>query len=209
MIKTKLWFIAGVMFASQIGITQASVVAQTKGDYVDKFRQLDEVLPTPNVYRSAAGEPGEQYWQQQANYTINVRLDEEKRRIDAQETIQYFNNSPYTLKYIWIQLDQNIFRNDSMAERSATFNSKPDISLGGVDKPAKISLNQLRRQQFMADNELGFSINKVADSRGRALDFVIVGTNMRVDLPTPLKLNQNTALAIDFGFNIVEEDAVG
>lgn len=209
MIKTKLWCIVGLVFASQIGAVQASVVAQTKGDYVDKFRQLDEVLPTPNVYRSAAGEPGEQYWQQQANYTIKVRLDEEKRRIDAQETIQYYNNSPYTLKYIWIQLDQNIFRNDSMAERSATFNGKPDISLGGIDKPAKISLNQLRRQQFMADNELGFSIDKVADSRGRALDFVIVGTNMRVDLPTPLKPNQDTELAINFGFNIVEEDAVG
>lgn len=207
--KSKVWFVAGLVFASTIQIAQASAVAQTKGNFVDKFRQLDEVLPTPNVYRNAAGEPGENYWQQQANYTIKVRLDEEKRRIDAQETIQYHNNSPYTLKYIWIQLDQNIFRSDSIAERTSTFNSKPDTSLGGIDKPAKISLNQLRRQQFMADNELGFSINKIADSRGRALEFVIVGTNMRVDLPTPLKPNQKTELAIDFGFNIVEEDAVG
>jgi len=207
--KSKVWLIAGLVLASNIQVAQASVVSQTKGNFVDKFRQLDEVLPTPNVYRNAAGEPGENYWQQQANYTIKVRLDEEKRRIDAQETIQYHNNSPYTLKYIWIQLDQNIFRNDSMAERTSTFNSKPDMSLGGIDKPAKISLNQLRRQQFMADNELGFSIDKIADARGRALDFVIVGTNMRVDLPTPLKPNQKTELAIDFGFNIVEEDAVG
>ncbi|MBR9908310.1 MAG: M1 family metallopeptidase [Gammaproteobacteria bacterium] len=207
--KSKVWFVAGLVFAGTIQFAQASAVSQTKGNFVDKFRQLDEVLPTPNVYRNAAGEPGESYWQQQANYTIKVRLDEQKRRIDAQETIQYHNNSPYTLKYIWIQLDQNIFRNDSIAERTSTFNSKPDTSLGGIDKPAKISLNQLRRQQFMADNELGFSIDKIADSRGRALDFVIVGTNMRVDLPTPLKPNQKTELAIDFGFNIVEEDAVG
>ncbi|CUA88624.1 M1 family metallopeptidase [Pseudidiomarina woesei] len=207
--KSKVWLIAGLVLASNVQFAQASAVSQPKGNFVDKFRQLDEVLPTPNVYRNAAGEPGENYWQQQADYTIKVRLDEEKRRIDAQETIQYHNNSPYTLKYIWIQLDQNIFRNDSMSERTSTFNSKPDISLGGVDKPAKISLNQLRRQQFMADNELGFSIDKIADSRGRALDFVIVGTNMRVDLPTPLKPNQKTELAIDFGFNIVEEDAVG
>src|SRR5690554_1008042 len=197
-----------VLFTSMLPTVQASVVAQTKGDYVDKFRQLDEVLPTPNVYRNAAGEPGENYWQQQADYTIKVRLDEEKRRIDAQQTILYHNNSPYSLKYIWIQLDQNIFRNDSMAERTATFNSKPGINLGGVDEPAKISLNDLRRQQFMADNELGFAIEKISNASQRKLDFVIVGTNMRVDLPQPLKPGQKTKLAIDFSFNIVEEDAV-
>jgi len=207
--KSLILIATGLVASFSMNIAEASALSQTKGTFVDKFRQLDEVLPTPNVYRSAAGEPGESYWQQQADYTIKVRLDEEKRRIDAQETIQYHNNSPYTLKYIWIQLDQNIFRSDSMAERTATFNSKPDVSLGGIDKPARITLNQLRRQQFMADNELGFSIDKVADGRGRGLDFVVVGTNMRVDLPTPLKPGQKTELAIDFGYNIVEEDAVG
>lgn len=207
--KSLILIATGVVASFYMTVADASVVSQTKGTYVDKFRQLDEVLPTPNVYRSAAGEPGESYWQQQADYTIKVRLDEEKRRIDAQETIQYHNNSPYTLKYVWIQLDQNIFRSDSMAERTATFNSKPDVSLGGIDKPARITLNQLRRQQFMADNELGFSIDKVADGRGRGLEFVVVGTNMRVDLPSPLKPGQKTELAIDFGYNIVEEDAVG
>jgi Aminopeptidase N len=207
--KSLILIATGLVASFSINVADASAVSQTKGTFVDKFRQLDEVLPTPNVYRSAAGEPGESYWQQQADYTIKVRLDEEKRRIDAQETIQYYNNSPYTLKYIWIQLDQNIFRSDSMAERTATFNSKPDVNLGGIDKPARITLNELRRQQFMTDNELGFSIDKVADNRGRGLEFVVVGTNMRVDLPSPLKPGQKTELAIDFGFNIVEEDAVG
>lgn len=207
--KNILWLTLGVLATLQITVANASAVSQTKGSFVDKFRQLDEVLPTPNVYRNAAGEPGENYWQQQADYKIKVRLDEEKRRIDASEQITYHNNSPYSLKYIWIQLDQNIFRNDSMAERTATFNSKPEKNLGGVDKPARITLNELRRQQFMADNELGFSIDKVADGRGNALSFVVVGTNMRIDLPTPLKPNAKTQLAIDFGFNIVEEDAVG
>ncbi|MDT7526612.1 MULTISPECIES: M1 family metallopeptidase [Idiomarinaceae] len=209
--STLYWCSALALAATQLFSTAAysSAIQQTKGTFEDKFRQLDEVLPTPNVYRSAAGEPGEQYWQQQANYSIKVRLDEEKRRIDAAETITYFNNSPYTLKYIWIQLDQNIFKNDSMAELTATFNSKPDPSLGGVDRPARISLNQLRRQQFMTDNELGFAINKVADGRGKALDFVVVGTNMRIDLPQPLKAGDKTSLAIDFGFNIIDSDTVG
>jgi len=148
--KNILWLTLGVLATLQITVANASAVSQTKGSFVDKFRQLDEVLPTPNVYRNAAGEPGENYWQQQADYKIKVRLDEEKRRIDASEQITYHNNSPYSLKYIWIQLDQNIFRNDSMAERTATFNSKPEKNLGGVDKPARITLNELRRQQFMA-----------------------------------------------------------
>ncbi len=192
-----------------VGDVAASAIKQTKGSFEDKFRQLDEVLPTPNVYRSAAGEPGERYWQQRADYDIQVRLDEEKRRLDASETITYYNNSPYTLKYIWVQLDQNIFRNDSRAERSDTFGSHPETDLNGIDKPARISLGQLRRQQFMADNELGFAIDKVASENGQALSFTIVGTNMRVDLAEPLAPGAQTELAIDFGFNIVEEDAVG
>ncbi|WP_157982761.1 M1 family metallopeptidase [Pseudidiomarina aquimaris] len=192
-----------------VGDVAASAIKQTKGSFEDKFRQLDEVLPTPNVYRSAAGEPGERYWQQRADYDIQVRLDEEKRRLDASETITYYNNSPYTLKYIWVQLDQNIFRNDSRAERSDTFGSHPETDLNGIDKPARISLGQLRRQQFMADNELGFAIDKVAADNGQALSFTIVGTNMRIDLAEPLAPGAQTELAIDFGFNIVEEDAVG
>lgn len=54
-----------VLFCSSL--TAGAAIRQTKGDFEDKFRQLDEVLPTPNVYRNAAGEPGQQYWQQQVN----------------------------------------------------------------------------------------------------------------------------------------------
>jgi hypothetical protein len=190
------------------GVQASSAISQTKGSFVDKFRQLDESLPTPNVYRAATGEPGEKYWQQRADYQITVRLDEQRRRIEAYEDILYYNNSPHTLKYIWIQLDQNIFKQDSMAELTATFNSKPTVNLGGVDGPARLSLNQLRRQQFIADNELGFSINKIVDGDNKPLDFVVVGTNLRIDLPRPLKTGQKFKFGIDFAFNMVEEDAV-
>lgn len=96
-----------------------------------------------------------------------------------------------------------------MAERSSTFSSRPEQNLNGIDKPARISLGQLRRQQFMADNELGFEIKKISDSRGQGMDFVVVGTKLRLDLPQPLKPGQKTEFGIDFGFNIVESDAVG
>jgi predicted secreted protein len=191
---------------------QASAIKQTKGNFEDKFRQLDEVLPTPNVYRNAAGEPGENYWQQKVDYNIKVSLDEEKRRLIGSEAITYQNNSPYRLKYLWVQLDQNIFKDDSMANTANNFGGigrrGPFTQTGNENTPAKISLGELRRQQFMADNELGYEISAVKDSRGKQLNFTIVGTQMRIDLSKSLKAGQSTDFSIDFAFNIVEEDAV-
>ena len=189
------------------GSAIASSVEQTKGSFVDKFRQLDEALPTPNVYRSAAGEPGENYWQQKVNYDIDVKLDEKKRRLSASQSIEYKNNSPHTLKYLWLQLDQNIFKSDSIAETTKTF--KSTLQSLPAQKPAKLSLGQLRRQQFMTDNELGFAISNVKDEDGKALRVTIVDTLMRIDLNEPLKPGKEVEFSMDFAFNIVEEDAVG
>ena len=76
-----------------------------------KFHQLEEWWPTPNEYRNGAGAPGYAYWQQRADYDINVKLDEEKQQISGSEKIVYYNNSPDALKYVWLQLDQNIYMN--------------------------------------------------------------------------------------------------
>ena len=73
-----------------------------------KFRQLSEILPTPNVYRTASGAPGHEYYQQKADYVINVQLDEKNNIITGDEIITYTNNSPDILNYLWIQLDQNV-----------------------------------------------------------------------------------------------------
>ena len=189
-----------------------SAISQTKGDFEDKFRQLDESLPTPNVYRNAAGEPGHEYWQQQVDYKIKATLDEKKRRIEASQDITYHNNSPDTLKYLWVQLDQNKFRNDSMSAMTTTFggigNRGPASSTASSSKPAQLSLGALRRQQFTDDNVLGYNIGSVKDNKGKNLKHTIVGTNMRIDLPVPLKSGDKVEFSIDFAFNIVEEDAV-
>ncbi|MCQ8848592.1 M1 family metallopeptidase [Alteromonas stellipolaris] len=189
-----------------------AAINQTKGDFEDKFRQLDESLPTPNVYRNAAGEPGHQYWQQQVDYKIDVKLIEDTRRIEASETITYHNNAPDTLKYLWIQLDQNKFRDDSMSALTTTFggigNRGPATQSASGGKPAQLSMAALRRQQFVDDNELGYTISRVQDSAGNDLHHVIVGTLMRVDLAQPLQPKNNVTFDIDFAFNIVEEDAV-
>ncbi|MBC3765121.1 M1 family metallopeptidase [Neptunicella marina] len=192
--------------------THASTIQQTKGHFQDKFRQLDEALPTPNVYRNAAGEPGHKYWQQKVDYKIKAKLDEQKRRIEASEHITYTNNSPDTLKYLWLQLDQNKFKPDSMAELTTAFADParrgPATSAGDANTPAKLSLDELRRQQFMADHELGYELSNIKDSDGNKLHYVIVGTNMRIDLAKPLKSGQSVKFSMDYAFNIVEEDAV-
>jgi predicted secreted protein len=193
-------------------VVNADAIRQTKGDFEDKFRQLDEVLPTPNVYRNAAGEPGHEYWQQRVDYTIAARLLEDQRRIEATQDITYFNNSPDTLKYLWVQLDQNKFKDDSMSSLTTTFGGigsrGPATQAAADDKPAQISLAALRRQHFMDDNELGYTISRVVDGLGNPLNFTIVGTLMRVDLTQPLASGERVRFTIDFAFNIVEEDAV-
>ncbi|MEQ8574404.1 MAG: M1 family peptidase, partial [Fulvivirga sp.] len=73
-----------------------------------KFEQLGQMLPTPNEYRTGSGAPGPNYWQQRADYDIDVTLDDKNQRITGKETITYFNNSPDELTYLWLQLDQNV-----------------------------------------------------------------------------------------------------
>jgi len=195
-----------------ISVSSHAAIKQTKGDFEDKFRQLDEVLPTPNVYRNAAGEPGHLYWQQKVDYKIDVKLDEAARRLSASQDITYTNNSPDTLKYLWIQLDQNKFKQDSMSALTTTFggigNRGPATQGASSDTPARLSLGALRAQQFVEDTVLGYDIQKVVDGKGKALKHTIVGTLMRIDLASSLKPNSSTKLSIDFAFNIVEEDAV-
>ena len=187
------------------GIAAAQGIQQTKGDYQDKFRQLDEVLPTPNVYRNAAGQPGHQYWQQKVDYEIDVTLNEDTHSIQGSESISYQNNSPDTLNYLWLQLDQNRFRNDSIAQLSETFNrSSPEPGA-----PARVSLGQLREIQYMEEAELGYDIQSVVDGSGNALSHTIVGTLMRVDLARPLRPGAKVDFKIDYAYNIVNGDVIG
>jgi len=208
-LRSKLLLLSLALISS---ISHASAVNQTKGDFVDKFRQLEEILPTPNRYRSASGEPGRDYWQQQVDYKITAVLDETKRHLSASQQISYTNNSPETLKYLWLQLEQNRLKADSMAEMSGDFagigRRGPGTKSNNGDAPAGISFGELRRQQYYADNEPGYEISDVRDSNNKPLSNIVVGAQMRIDLPSPLKPGQTTLIKMDYQFNILEEDAV-
>ena len=164
----------------------------------EAFNQLGQTLPTPNVYRTASGAPGERYWQQEADYVIRATLDETHRRITADSKIHYTNRSPDTLRYLWLQMDQNRFKNDSLDRRSRT--------VTGEDR---VSYSDLRLQQSSADTEHGYQDVVVLDAKSKALPFTLVDTMMRIDLPQPLQSGQSIDFQIQWAFNIIDEEALG
>ena len=196
MIKTINKIFISIFLLSFIQLSSAEI-NQSKGLFEDKFRQLDESFPSPNLSRPATGEPGPDYWQQRADYKIKIKLDENSRSVSGTETIKYTNNSPLTLNYIWIQLDQNIFKQDSINNLTRPW--------WGENKSVDFSI--LRRQNFM-DNfnggfrDLSFKINnKVAQT-------FLVGTHIRLNLEKPLKPGGSTEINISWSYALVEENAV-
>jgi len=178
-------------------------------DQVAKFRQLGTELPTPNIYRSATGAPGPAYWQQDVDYVIDVALDEDNKRLIASESISYTNNSPESLNYLWVALDQNRFKDGSLARESGVASaagSRRGQGAGGADR---YSFNALRYEQHMEDREYGFEFTSVADENGADLAYTINDTMMRIDLETPLLPNETLNFNIDWEHNIIDEVTVG
>jgi len=190
--------IAAVLIGSGPALADAN--KQTKGKFDDKFRQLDVDLPTPNTYRTAAGAPGESYWQQQADYQINATLDETNKRLTATGTITYRNNSPHPLNYIWLQLDQNIFSQNSASRLTQT------AATPGTDS---VSINTFRQLQSYAATPHGYEIQSVTDGSNTALRYTINDTMMRVDLPKPLAPRQAATIKLAWAFNITDNGLFG
>ncbi len=162
----------------------------------NQFRQLRNTLATPNVYRNAAGAPGHQYWQQRADYDMEVTLDDENQRLEGRETITYYNNSPDKLAYLWVQLDQN-----RRMPNSLTMQTMP------------VSLNERLPSQYLryfhSDFEGGFHITEVSDARGNALSHTINYTMMRVDLPEALEPGDRYTFRIKWWYNINDRQKDG
>ncbi|MEE9347005.1 MAG: M1 family metallopeptidase [Robiginitomaculum sp.] len=187
----------------------ADGVAGSDGDQAAKFRQLGQQLPTPNVFRNAAGAPGPAYWQQRADYQIDVALDEDAKRITGSETITYTNNSPDSLSYLWLQLDQNRFKDGSLARRSETAGAAGTRRAKASGDGDKLSYNALARQQALNATKFGAEIKSITDARGRALPYVINDTMMRIDLPSALAPESTMTFSIDWEHNIINEGIVG
>ncbi len=191
------------------GSVAADAIRQTKGDFYDAFRQLGVDLPTANVYRTASGAPGSQYWQQRADYKIKVHLDETRRRISASETITYTNRSPDTLRYIWLQLDQNRFTDNSLERLTETAKDAVGRKTWTEQGKDVLSYSSIAKNQLAKDIDYGFEIERVSDATGNKLSHTIAGTMMRIDLPQPLTSGQVIRFSIDWSFNILLSDRAG
>jgi hypothetical protein len=176
-----------------------------KQDRPDAFRQLEEILPTPNDFRTASGAPGPAYWQQRADHHIKVRIDEERHAISGWQRITYRNESPDALSYLWLQLDQNHFRDGGLADLA-----DPGVDPGRPADPAnRRDRRDLRWFRGIVLDEAwsgGFEIPAVRDADGRPLPFTVVDTMMRIDLATPLGPGESFAFEMEWSFPVVPAD---
>ncbi len=156
------------------------------------FRRL--ALPAPNEYRTGAGTPGPRYWQQRVDYTIRAALDTGSHTVSGKETIRYTNHSPDSLRYVWFQTDQNIYRDDSR---------------GGFINPADARWSA---RGFAG----GYAITDLSAVRGaepghgdtplrRApLATTTNGTMLRADLDRPLPPGGSVTMELSFSFQVPE-----
>jgi len=169
-----------------------SLQAQEKA-WKGKFEQLDQLLPTPNEYRNGAGAPGASYWQQRADYTIKAEIDETKNVLRGSETITYYNNAPEALKFLWIQLDQNVNRKG---------NEDFGFLLGGMQDTLAG-----RQMQWIArplEFEAGYTIESVKDRSGAPLPVTVNNTMMRIDLPVAIKPKESFTFSISWSYPITD-----
>lgn len=168
------------LLACLLALAAPMAAAQTGNDRpYEAFAPLD--LPTPNAQRLGSGAPGPQYWQQRVDYVIDATLDADTKRLSATLKATYHNNSPDELTYLWLQLEQNLFRQDSIGTRTRT---------GGGPM-----------RQMDDDFNGGYDIPFVR-SGNRDLEFTIYDTLMRVELPRPIRPGARFTFDLAFEFDM-------
>src|SRR5215475_11488553 len=144
-----------LLFVSSLCIAVFTLKAQNiqnnpSSNHGSKFEQLGTILPTPNEYRTASGAPGPKYWQQRCDYDIKCELDEKNLKLNGSELVTYFNNSPNTLTYLWLQLDEN----QHSSVNNANYQSSNAMT-------SQVSTQQIERvDETKSDNGYGFIITK-------------------------------------------------
>lgn len=185
-------------------------VAQQKRVYKEKFEQLGTMLPTPNSYRTASGAPGHEYWQMQADYKMEIVVDDMQQKLSGSERITYYNNSPDVLSYLWVQLDQNM-RDEASASYSTVTNNPSDAAYSFFPNVLRDSVSGKEIQRIVSDYDYdgGYYITAVRGQDGKSRPYTINQTMMRVELPEPLQPGQNYSFEIDWWYNINDRMLVG
>jgi hypothetical protein len=221
-LNNKLIFI-GVLFLPIF------IICQNPNLNYNKFKQLKEEMSTPNVYRTAAGAPGHQYYQNEADYIMNISLDDIDQKISGSETITYHNNSPDQLEYLWLQLDQNkrALNSDSYKIKTSSFNS---IDVNSIKNTTNyMNATGIRHATIEIDNNIdtiryldtrsiqdmnpkfdgGFNISSVTNTDGSSLSNTINQTMMRINLDEPLAPNTSFTFNISWWYHINNRLEIG
>ena len=191
---SKSIFIALLLTLSLVS-AQAQPLRNAGSNHGNRFEQLDYLLQDPNEYRTASGAPGPKYWQQRADYDINVDINEEANVLTGTETVTYFNNSPDILTYIWLQVDENFHHPNSD---------------NNYDKPSSMG-SRLTHQQLLQMNPkeylsgYGVNITALTDATGRPLTYTVNQTMMRVEMPIPLKPGQKFVFKCNWNYKIPDK----
>ncbi len=194
----KIKLLHSIIFCCVLGFAQ-NHQNNPGSNHGNKFEQLGTILPTPNVYRTASGAPGQGYWQNRADYDITAYLDEDKRNLKGSETVTYINNSPDNLDYLWLQLDEN--QHSSINNSGYSGNSK---------LPKQANADNLKSSELpVKDNGYGVNLEKVTDASGNALKYTVNKTMMRIDLPKVLKKGEKFTFKIDWNYNISDRMKMG
>jgi hypothetical protein len=166
-----------------------------------KFEQLGTALPTPNEYRTGSGAPGPAYWQQKADYNIALTLNDDNQSVTGSETVTYTNNSPSALKYIWVQLDQNVRAQNNLGSQTSGFqiiqNNSKELSTTGAASFAGTGFDG------------GFKLTTVTDINGKSLPYLVNNTMMKITLPTPLKTGETFSFKTAWSYNINDRAQFG
>mgnify|MGYP001446632783 FL=1 len=169
--------------------------AQNPNLNYNKFKQLKEEMATPNVYRTASGAPGHAYYQNEADYVMNLTLNDQQQKLTGSETITYHNNSQDKLEYLWLQLDQN-----KRAQSSDSYK----IQTGGIK-----SLNTRSIKNMEPEFEGGFNISSVTKKDGSKQAYTIHKTMMRINLDKPLLPGTSFTFNVDWWYNINNRMEIG
>ena len=182
-----LLLIAGTTIHSPV-IAQ-NLIHNPGAKHANKLEPMAPVFPTPNVFRSASGAPGPEYWQQEADYDIAVRLDDQHQHIYGKAKITYHNHSPEVLNYIWLQLDENQNRADS--EGSVTTRSTVQSSA--------FTPEGLKFQHENPGRDVGVQITRVED-QGGLLTHYVQGTMMRVMPSKAIQPGETYEFEVEWSF---------
>jgi Peptidase family M1 domain len=191
--KTNFTFLklSVLFFTVSLSAQQQATPEKQSEKNPDKFKQMYDLLATPNMYRTASGAPGPEYYQQQADYKMDIELDDKNTKLYGKETVTYTNNAKESLDYLWVQLDQNQQSRKSLSplvENQST--------------PLVVPAQSFSRKYLEEDFDGGFNIEYVVDALGKPVPHTINQTMMRIELPKPLKKGEKFVFSIKWWYNI-------